>query len=213
MTKTRPAAMSPTRNDLPPGRSFHAAPFVFSGDMKARPFSDLFRLAVFSAFLFILSACAPTVTPTPFLPPTESVELLVPITRTPTTDSPTTVPTIAVPTPTPPCTDNLTWQQDLTIPDGTSVSPGQSLDKQWLVTNSGTCNWDARYRLKHVGGDALGVAEQMALYPARAGAQVTLEIVFTAPQDPGTYQSAWQAVAPDGTPFGDGVYIQITVNP
>lgn len=179
--------------------------------MRIRFFSDPIRATVLLAFLLTLSACAPTPTPTLFVPPTEPPQSLIQITVTPTVNSPTIVPTIAVPTPTPPCTDNLTWDQDLTIPDGTTVTPGQSLDKKWLVTNSGTCDWNSRYRLKLVGGDSLGANQQMALYPARAGAQVTLEVLFTAPQNSGTYQSAWQAVAPDGTTFGDSFYVQIVV--
>ncbi len=125
--------------------------------------------------------------------------------------APTTLPTIIASTPTPPCTDNLSFVTDVTIPDGTAVTAGQSIDKQWLVNNSGTCNWDVRYRLKWIGGDAMGAPAEQALYPARAGTQATLRVVFTAPQMSGTYRSAWQAVAPDGTAFGDTVYVQVVV--
>jgi hypothetical protein len=85
------------------------------------------------------------------------------------------------------------------------------VDKQWLVTNSGTCNWDSKYRLKWVGGDPLGAAAEQALYPARAGTEVTLRILFTAPAEPGTYGSTWQAFDPDGIAFGDPVYVEIVV--
>ena len=47
-----------------------------------------------------------------------------------------------LPTATPTCSDWLTFVEDLTIPDGTSVIPGSVLDKRWQVENSGTCNWD-----------------------------------------------------------------------
>ena len=76
--------------------------------------------------------------------------------------------------------------------------------------NSGTCDWDSRYRLKLMDGSAMEAAEQ-ALYPARAGAQATLRILFTAPSDTGTYKSTWQAFGPGGDVFGDPVYIQIIV--
>jgi len=100
---------------------------------------------------------------------------------------------------------------DVTIPDGTAISPGSSIDKQWLVNNSGTCNWDSGYRLKWIGGDPLGAAAEQALYPARAGTEATLKIAFTAPAEPGSYQSAWQAHGPDGVAFGDPVFIEIVV--
>lgn len=86
------------------------------------------------------------------------------------------------------------------------------MDKQWLVQNSGTCNWDSTYKLKWVGGNTFGVSEEQPLFPARAGTQATLRILFTAPIEPGAYESAWQAVDPDGNFFGDLVFIKITVN-
>ncbi len=109
------------------------------------------------------------------------------------------------------CMDGLRFLGDLTVPDGTIVQPGEAIDKQWLVQNDGTCNWDVRYRLRLTGGPNLGAEAEQALYPARGGAQVALRILFTAPLEPGTYQSAWQAYDPRGQPFGDAVFISIVV--
>jgi hypothetical protein len=80
-----------------------------------------------------------------------------------------------------------------------------------LVQNSGTCNWDDRYRLKFVSGSELGAPVEQTLYPARSGTEATIRILFTAPAEPGTYQSAWQAYDPQGQPFGDPVFIQIII--
>ncbi len=90
--------------------------------------------------------------------------------------------------------------------------PNSAIDKQWLVQNTGTCDWDARYRLKWLGGDPLGAAQEQALFPARAGTQATLRILFIAPAFPGVYESSWKAMAPDGSLFGDYVYISISVS-
>jgi hypothetical protein len=103
--------------------------------------------------------------------------------------------------------------QDLSIPDGTVLAPGELIDKRWQVANTGTCHWDARYRLKLVGGDDLGAGDSVPLYPARAGRQATLRILFTAPQSAGTYECRWQAVGPDGIAFGQSFYMQIVVSP
>jgi hypothetical protein len=100
---------------------------------------------------------------------------------------------------------------DLTIPDGTIVLAGAPIDKQWLTQNTGTCNWDSSYRLKWIGGDPLGAVQEQTLYPARAGTQVTLRILFTAPSSAGTHESSWQAMSPDGNLFGDLIYITIVV--
>jgi hypothetical protein len=105
----------------------------------------------------------------------------------------------------------LAFVDDLTIPDYTIVAPGSMLDKQWLVQNSGSCNWDGRYRLRLVGGDALSAFPEQALYPARAGMQATLWIVFTAPLEAGEYFSEWQAFDARGIPFGESFLIRIIV--
>ena len=138
----------------------------------------------------------------PFVPPPLPATL-------PSAATPAAQPSAAQPTPA--CTNSLTYLEDLTIPDGTVVDPGATLDKQWRVRNSGTCNWDERYHLRLVDGDPLGAEEEVPLYPARAGAEAIVRIVFTAPQQPGTYISTWQAVDPQGNFFGDPIFIQIRV--
>ncbi len=190
-------------------------PYIIFGDMRHRFFPRSNRIAVISILILALSSCAPTSTPTPFVAPTEAPQLLQAAQPTAIISTPTIVPTPILPTPTstPPCTNNLTFDRDVTIQDGTTVTPNQSIDKRWLVTNSGTCNWDSSYHLKLIGGDAMGAAAEQALYPARAGAQVTLRIIFAAPSTAGDYQGDWQAIAPDGTAFGDDVSIKISVSP
>lgn len=91
------------------------------------------------------------------------------------------------------------------------MAPGQVIDKRWEVRNSGSCNWDQRYSLRLTSGDPMGAEQTVPLYPARAGSDATLRIIFTAPPAPGVYECHWQAVNPDGTPFGDAFYMQILV--
>ena len=147
-----------------------------------------------------------------YRPPTLAAPGLSPTLPAPTaTDTPPPVLVTPIATAAPACTDNLTFLEDLTIPDGMLVSPGEALDKRWQVENSGTCNWDAGYRLELLSGPALGAASEQALYPARSGTEAVIRIQFAAPAEAGTYQSAWQAVSPGGNPFGDPIYIQIVV--
>lgn len=128
------------------------------------------------------------------------------------TASPTPLPErMLQPTPTLACSNQLRFLEDLTIPDGTAVAPGAPLDKQWRVENSGTCNWDFRYRLRLIQGPDLGATPDQALYPARSGTQAIIRLLFTAPQEPGIYRSAWQAHDPQGQPFGDVIYIEFVV--
>jgi len=172
----------------------------------------LILLTVLWIFL-LLQACAPTPTPTPFIPPkaaTPTQALVQGATPVIPTSTPQLEPTPS-PTATPPCEDSLAFVKDITVPDGTVVSPGGTVDKQWLVQNNGSCNWDSGYRLKFVGGSELGAAKEQALYPARAGSQATLRLTFTAPSEPGTYSTAWQAFNPEDVAFGDAIFMEISV--
>jgi hypothetical protein len=154
----------------------------------------------------LLAACAARVTASPSPVPTITEEF-------PTATSTAAVPQPLAPTPTPSCMDGLSFVSDVTIPDNTSVTPGSSLDKQWLVQNTGSCNWDNRYRLRFISGDTLGAATEQALFPARAGMQATLRIIFTAPNVTGDYVSEWQAFDPNGIPFGDSFFMKIIISP
>jgi hypothetical protein len=147
-----------------------------------------------------------------YRPPTLSAPVHSP-TLPAATATHTAQPAIITPiaTAAPACTANLTFLEDLTIPDGTLVSSGELLDKQWQVRNSGTCNWDASYRLELLSGPVLNATSPQALYPARSGTEAVIRILFTAPAEAGVYQSAWQAIDPVGNRFGDPIYIQIVV--
>ncbi len=109
------------------------------------------------------------------------------------------------------CSNLLAYLKDLTVADGTMFSPGESIDKRWVVENQGTCNWDFRYSLRHSGGDPLGARIEQSLVPALAGSQSVIRVIFTAPIEPGKYRSAWQAYTPDSKPFGDPIFIVIEV--
>lgn len=166
--------------------------------------------------LSLACACSPASTATPFRPPTLQAPLIEPtliinptkaIIVVQSTPLPTILPTVDAEE----CFSNLTFIEDITIPDNSFVTFGSSIDKQWLVENSGTCHWNSDYRLKHIGGALLEAPEEISLYPARAGTQATIQILFTAPFTDGVYESAWQAHDPDGIAFGDPIYVRVVV--
>jgi hypothetical protein len=182
---------------------------------RSAPSRRRFLVAVIFAS-FAASACSPASTPTPFRPPTAQAPLIEPtLIIQPTQEivvvESTPLPTVFPTTNPTECSNDLTFLEDLTVPDNMFTTFGLALDKQWLVQNSGTCHWNSAYRLRNIGGAALGAPEEIALYPARAGTQATLRILFTAPFTEGVYESAWQAIDPTGAPFGDPIYIRITV--
>lgn len=109
------------------------------------------------------------------------------------------------------CIDNLTFIEDKSIPDGTEVSPGSVIKKEWEVKNSGTCNWGSGYTIQLIGGPSLEAPSPQDLFPARSGTSLTIQMEFIAPEKPGNYRSAWQAYNPDELAFGDSFYIDFVV--
>jgi len=180
-----------------------------------------FKLVFGLLLAALMNACA-SQPPTPFVPPTApeqinpiatEIRLIAPPTAAlqspllPPSETPTPAPS-----PTPTCQPNLEFLTDLTYPDGTVVAPGSIVEKQWRVLNSGSCNWNTGYRLRLVDGfSPLGAAPEQALYPALAGSETTLQIIFSAPNEPGLYRSSWQAYDSEGAPFGVPIFIEIIV--
>lgn len=170
----------------------------------------------FTLTLLLASACSPASTATPFLPPTLPAPLIEPTfiinpTQVIIVVQSTPLPTILPTADAEGCFSDLRFVEDVTIPDNSFVTLGSSIDKRWLVENSGTCHWNSDYRLKHIGGAILDAPEEIALYPARAGTQATIQILFTAPFTDGVYESAWQAYDPEGNAFGDPIYVRVVV--
>ncbi len=104
-------------------------------------------LIIFNLTILSLGLVSCSEQPTPYRPPTIAFQATRPALVTETKAATPQHVETSVPISTPACINNLTYLEDLTLPDGTVVKPGESLDKRWLVENSGTCNWDENYRL------------------------------------------------------------------
>jgi hypothetical protein len=120
-----------------------------------------------------------------------------PVPETPTpTDTPVQEPA---------CVDHVTFIQDVTIPDGTSVEKGESFDKIWRLKNSGMCTWTAGYSLVFQSGDFNGAVNKIALSrEVLPGERVDLSVELTAPETNGEYESYWMLENERGERFGIG---------
>lgn len=165
-----------------------------------RTFSTLF-------LLFLITSCQSTST-SPL--PSEEAHF-VPPTSNPGQEQISGAAATPLPTRQANCEDQLDFLDDLSIPDGTEVLPGEKITKRWLIENTGTCNWDSSYSLQMISGLALGAEKVQGLHPARQSTKAILEIIFNAPDNPGRYNSWWQAYNSDGNRFGDPFYIEISV--
>lgn len=121
---------------------------------------------------------------------------------------PSPVPPTNIPVP---CINDAQFVSDVTVPDFTELVPGAVIDKRWAVRNSGACDWGPGYRLAFVEGNSMNAPSEHAVYPARAGSEIVLQINMIAPDAPGEYTGKWQLRDANGIPFGQVLFIKITV--
>jgi len=113
--------------------------------------------------------------------------------------------------PEPACTPDAAFLSDVTIPPRAEFAPGARMEKVWQVRNSGTCAWGVDYELVRVAGEGLGAAEQVTVPPTAAGEVANLEVTFTAPDEVGSYSSAWRLRSPQHIFFGPQLTLSVEV--
>ena len=130
---------------------------------------------------------------------------------------PTPTPGAPVITPVPPvgCLLGMMWVQDLSIPDGTQLGPAESFTKGWRIENTGTCTWDSGYSLVYVGSvpvdGVLSAAPTSISGTVQPNAKYDINVNLVAPEQSGSYKGFYTMQAPNGTLFGDRIWVQIEV--
>ncbi len=107
---------------------------------------------------------------------------------------------------------SMAFVSDVTIPDNTTVAPGQIFTKKWKVTNNGSCPWDAGFKFAFTGGDAMSGATYTLPATVAVNAIVELSIAMTAPtKKTGAIRSNWRMSTATGQFFGDEIYVVVVV--
>ena len=120
---------------------------------------------------------------------------------TPTMISPTPEVTPTGTTTPPACTMSAVLLQDLSIPDGTVLKPGQQFTKTWRVQNNGTCDWE-NYKLVFVRGSLMGGNSPTLLPKVTAGNTIDISLELIAPSYQGDYSGFWQIQSEKGSLIG-----------
>ena len=107
--------------------------------------------------------------------------------------------------------DSLSFVADVTVPDDTSMSPGQDFLKTWKVKNTGSCPWGEGYKLVYAYGDKMDGQFQTINTVVQPGQEVEVSVQFTAPDAANQYLSAWQMSNPKGVTFPQAIYVKIIV--
>lgn len=132
-------------------------------------------------------------------------------------------PTALPPTPTPgftasptpllsptPCTPQAALLQDVSIPPGTVLEPGQAFTKTWRVQNTGSCAWSG-YQLVFIGGNLLGGKSPTRVSDLPPGAAINISVELSAPRYQGDYSGVWRLQTNEGALFGPELSFSIHI--
>ena len=129
---------------------------------------------------------------------------------TPTLITPTPAATPTGTTTPPACTMSAVLIQDLSIPDGTILKPGQQFTKTWRVQNNGTCAWE-NYKLVFVRGSLMGGNSPTLLPKVSAGSTLDISLELFAPSYQGEYTGYWQIQSDKGSLIGPELHYTIRI--
>jgi hypothetical protein len=128
--------------------------------------------------------------------------------QTPVPATMTPLPATNTPLPTATAVSYCDWVsfiKDVSIPDGTKLTAGETFTKTWRLKNRGTCTWTPDYTLVFTSGDPMGSTTAVHLSGnVYSGQTVDVSVTLTAPAKRGNYTGYWMIRNPNGVLFGYG---------
>ena len=100
---------------------------------------------------------------------------------------------------------------DVTVADGSVMTPGQEFLKTWKIKNSGACTWGAGYTVVFAYGEKMGGTPATISIPVTPNQEVEVSVQFKAPTKAGEYVSTWRMANASGSAFGQFFYVKIIV--
>lgn len=179
--------------------------FALSACAKGTPTPDIQATvyALSTSVAQTLAASMPTFTPQPSMTPSPSATITPLVTNTMAA-----TPTLKI---TMPVCDNSVFVGDVTIPDNTVVTPGQTFTKTWSLKNVGTCNWSTSYKVAFLSGTAMG-GVATAIPAVTTGHADNISVNLVAPITKGTYTGTWILQNATGQSFGASFTVVVVVN-
>ncbi len=118
------------------------------------------------------------------------------------------------------CEPNVSFVEDVTIPDGSPIEPNTVFTKTWRIRNSGSCPITSAFEFYSVGRNEILPAVYNITPPlAMPGETFDISVPLVSPPLAGYYRSEWQFQPPFNLetyepvePFGSRFYTEITVN-
>jgi hypothetical protein len=118
------------------------------------------------------------------------------------------------------CTPDSEFVDDITIPDGTLVEPGETITKTWRIRNDGTCTWTSAFVWEQVNYDDTVLKASSRTMPMPTdiapGDTYDISVQLTLPANAklGSLQVArFQMRSPGGGLFGTHPFASVFVSP
>ena len=112
----------------------------------------------------------------------------------------------------------MTHVSDVTIADGSRISPGSQFIKTWRIRNTGQCTWTTAYHLVYGWAsdnwEAIKTFPPAAMYLTQSGApgeEIEISITLTAPSDSNSYSASFRMQNANGYNFGEVIYLLFEV--
>jgi hypothetical protein len=106
--------------------------------------------------------------------------------------------------------NSMKFLKDTTIPDGSTIEPGKSFRKTWLVSSPTGWGDKCLLRCLDVHGSFTGLKELLPSVPPKSKADIAISL--TAPSVPGHYRSFWELVDRNNQSFGDTLFVDFKVS-
>ncbi len=101
------------------------------------------------------------------------------------------------------CVNGAEFIEDVTVPDGTVLSPGEHFRKVWKLKNTGTCTWNRSYKVISSGMFHMGGSQYAYLTnTAKPGETVDISMNLIAPVIYGNFESEYMLEDGNGNRFG-----------
>ncbi|HCK65248.1 MAG TPA: hypothetical protein DHW49_03205, partial [Anaerolineae bacterium] len=107
--------------------------------------------------------------------------------------------------------DNSVFVSDVTIPDKTAMTPGQTFTKTWRLQNNGTCPWTTSYSVTFLSGSQMNGAATPLTVAVQPGQSGDVSVNLVAPSTAGTALGYWRLSNASGIQFGTSFYVEIVV--
>jgi len=157
-----------------------------------------------------LQAASPSVTPTLPTPTASATFTPQPLATIPTSQGVSTSSSSGGASGAVGCNNSL-FVSDVTVPDDTVMTPGQSFTKTWKLQNTGSCAWSTSYKVSFVSGNAMGGTTTALVAAVQPGQSGDISVAMKAPTTAGDAIGYWILTNDSGQNFGSTFYVKIKV--